>query len=171
MSVSQKEAVVSAVGKILGKSFVVGSTNVKETISGEQLTQLRDTIFTGIQAGDIAYNKDIDDEKTVRRYVNGMIDNHFRKAKELNGGAAYAAKTSNGSRGIRDPQLAALRKLSKNYESGSQEQSKVLSAINSRESQLTQERLQNQASKKREAQLKNIDVIGLPPELADILNK
>lgn len=170
MSTSQKEAVVSAVAKILGKSFISGSTNVKEIITPEQLTQLRETILKGIQAGTIAYNKDASDEKAVRRYVNGMIDNHFRKAKELNGGTKYAVQTSGSGRGARDPQLSALRKLAKNYESGSAEQQKVLTAINSRETQLAAERQAAAAARKRESTLKNIDTSVLSPELVNLLN-
>ncbi len=170
MSTSQKEAVVTAVAKILGKSFVAGSTNVKEIITAEQLSQLRETILKGIQSGNIAYNKDASDEKAVRRYVNGMIDNHFRKAKELNGGQKYSVQTNGSGRGARDPQLSALRKLSKNYENDSLEQQKVLTAINGRETQLAAERQQAAALRKRDATLKNIDTSVLSPELVDLLN-
>ncbi len=163
MSTSQKEAVVNAVSKILGKSFVKGSTNVKETLTEDQLTELRETIFKGVKSGDITYNKDLADDKAVRRYVNGMIDNHLRKAKELNGGTKYIVK--NAGSHSRDPQISALKKLAKNYESGSAEQAKVLSAISNRESQLSAERQQAATAKKRETAMKNIDTTVLPPEL------
>ncbi len=171
MSTSQKEAVVTAVATILGKSFIQGSTNVKETITADQLTSLREVIFAGIISGEIAFNKDTSDEKAVRRYVNGMIDNHFRKAKELNGGATYSVKTSGTGRGARDPQLSALRKLSKNYDSGSPEFNKVQSAIAARESQLTADKQAALAEKKRTATLKNIDASSLPPELQSLISE
>jgi hypothetical protein len=163
MSTSQKDAVVNAVTKILGKSFIKGSTNAKETLTEDQLTELRETIFKGVKAGDIAYNKDLSDDKAVRRYVNGMIDNHLRKAKELNGGTKYVVK--NAGSHSRDPQISALKKLAKNYSDGSAEQTKVLSAISNRESQLSAERQQAVATKKRESAMKNIDTSILPPEL------
>jgi hypothetical protein len=37
----------------------------------------------------VEYKKPTADATVVRRYVNGMVDNHLRKAKELNGGTKY----------------------------------------------------------------------------------
>jgi hypothetical protein len=169
MSTSQKEAVVAAVEEILGDSFVSGTTIVKETITSDQLSQLREQILTGILGGTIAYSGDRSDAKAVGRYVNGMIDNHFRKAKELNGGMKYAVKNVTGSRGSRDPQLTALRKLAKGYAAGSPELIRVQQAIVAREAQLLQERNAAKAENKRSETLKKIDVSVLPAELSSLI--
>lgn len=169
MSTSQKAAVVAAVEEILGDSFISGSTIVKETITSDQLSQLRESILTGILSGDIAYNGDNSDAKAVSRYVNGMIDNHFRKAKELNGGMKYAVKHTSGSRGSRDPQLTALRKLAKGYTAGSAEFVRIQSAITARELQLTHERNAAKAENKRAETLSKIDVSVLPAELSSLI--
>jgi len=169
MSTSQKEAVVAAVEEILGDNFESGVTPVKETITSDQLGQLREQILTGILGGSIAYNGDRSDSKAVSRYVNGMIDNHFRKAKELNGGMKYTVKNTSGSRGSRDPQLTALRKLAKGYAVGSAELARIQSAIASREAQLVQERNAAKAQSKRSETLKKIDASVLPAELSSLI--
>lgn len=169
MSTSQKEAVVEAVEAILGDSFVSGSTIVKETITADQLSQLREHILTGILGGSIAFSGDRSDAKAVGRYVNGMIDNHFRKAKELNGGMKYAVKNTSGSRGSRDPQLTALRKLAKSYTMGSPEFVRIQSAISAREAQLLQERNAAKAQHKRTETLSKIDMAVLPAELSSLI--
>lgn len=169
MSTSQKAAVVAAVEEILGDSFVSGTTIVKEVITSDQLSSLREQILTGILGGSIAYNGDRSDAKAVSRYVNGMIDNHFRKAKELNGGMKYAVKTVTGSRGSRDPQLTALRKLAKGYAAGSPEFVRIQSAIAAREAQLLQERNAAKAESKRNETLSKIDLAVLPAELSSLI--
>jgi len=169
-SIGQKEAVVKAVSLVLGGAFVSGSTNVKSILSETQLAEVREIVFTGIIHGTVVFNKDTSDEKNVRRYVNGMIDNHFRKAKELNGGNKYIAQSSGSGRGTRDAQLTALRKLAKSYTDGSAEKTKVLSAISSREEQLIQERQVKAQAKKTARSVKNIDASVLPSELSNLFS-
>lgn len=169
MSTSQKAAVVAGVQEILGDSFISGQTRVKEEINQTQLGELREKILSGILGGDIAYNGDRSDAKAVGRYVNGMIDNHFRKAKELNGGLKYAAQHASGSRGSRDPQLTALRKLAKGYSTGSVEYVRIQSAITAREAQLVQERASAKAESKRAETLSKIDMAVLPAELSSLI--
>ena len=161
--VSQKTAVVNAVAAVLGSSFEPFETQVKSTLTNEQLEEVRSTVFSGIVGGEIQYNGDTSDEKTLRRYVNGMIDNHFRKAKELNGGNKYAP--ANPGRGRRDPQLTSLKKLIKNYSEGTDEFTKVMSAIQLRETQLLEERKASAVARKRSEVLNNIDTSVLPEDL------
>lgn len=164
---SQKQAVIDAISTVLGNSFVSGETNVREVLTSEQLEQVRDLVANGILNGDVTFGKDTSDADDVRRYVNGMIDNHIRKAKELNGGSKYvAAKT----RGPRDEQLSTLKKLLKTYEEGSAQYKQVLSAISTRQNEILAARsaLKNNAPRKARA-TKNIDMSILPPELQNIL--
>lgn len=169
MSIGQKEAVVNAVQTVLGDAFVSGSTNVKSILNESQLAEIRDIVFSGIKNGTVTFNKDTSDEKALRRYVNGMIDNHFRKSKELNGGSKYSASSTGTGRGSRDAQLTALKKLAKSYAEGSAEQSKVLSAISIREQQLSEERAANAVAKKTARSMKNIDTSVLPAELQNLI--
>lgn len=165
--VSQKNAVVNAVSGVLGGSFTSGQTVAKELLTAEQLEEVRTTVFNGILNGDIQFNGDTSDSKTLRRYVNGMIDNHFRKAKELNGGVKYTP--ANPGKGRRDPQLSALKQLIKKYDEGTDEFTRVMSAIQVREGELVEERKANTISRKQDALLSGIDTSVLPEDLQQTL--
>lgn len=96
--VSQKQAVISAVANELGSSFVSGQTNVRELLTDAQIDSIRSTVLEGVLSGSVTFGKDLTDVKAVKRYINGMIDNHIRKARELNGGNKYVATNSRGPR-------------------------------------------------------------------------
>ncbi len=165
--VGQKQAVVNAVESVLGSNFTSGETSVKNVITADELTQVREQVFTGIQNGDVAYNGDVSDEQGLRRYVNGMIQNHFRKAKELNGGNKYSPSSSTGGR--RDAQLTNLKKLLKTYSEGSTEHSKILDAISNREEELAEERRTAAEQRKQQKIMESIDTSALPEELSSVL--
>jgi hypothetical protein len=95
--ISQKDAVINAVASILGDRFEPG-INARELLSAEEITSVKNTVSNGILNGSVSFSKDVSDEKAVRRYVAGLVDNHLRKAKELNGGVKYAATTTRGPR-------------------------------------------------------------------------
>ncbi len=169
--VGQKDAVVNLVTEILGANFTPGQTVVKDAITQEQLTELRERVLQGITGGTIAFNGDASDLQAVRRYVNGMIQNHFRKAKELNGGGKY--QPANPGSGRRDPQLSNLKKLLKQYESnGDQEKAgKVLAAIEARNTELEALRKASAADRRRSKAAEGIDTSVLPAELSGIVNQ
>lgn len=157
--ISQKVAVVNEVQSILGSSFDP-STPAKEQLTSEQFSTIKSNIVSGIMAGSISYNKDVDDEKEISRYVSGMISNHFRKAKELNGGTSYSPQST--GRGSRDPQLSELSKLLGTYEEGSDEFNQIVSAINSRKQELSAEKAEVAAEKKRQKELASLNTDALP---------
>lgn len=163
----QKEAVVNAVESVLGSNFTSGETVVKNVINKDQLTQVRQQVFDGIKKGNIAYNGDTTNDKELRRYVNGMIQNHFRKAKELNGGNKYVPATTGTSR--RDPQLSNLKKLLKTYEEGSYEHHKILDAIATREAELAEEKKAAAEQRKQQKIIDSIDTSALPEELSNVV--
>ena len=166
-AIGQKQAVVNAVSTVLGSNFVSGETVVKSVITTDELTQVRTIIFNGIQNGTVAYNGDATDEKALSRYVNGMIQNHFRKAKELNGSNKYIP--ANPGTGRRDEQLSSLKKLLKTYQEGSDEYNKVLEAISSREAELAEQRKNASEAKKQQKIIDSIDTSVLPPELSSVV--
>jgi hypothetical protein len=146
-TISQKQAVVNAISKVLGSSFISGSTAVKSILTSDQLKQVRTLVFDGIKNGDVQINKSYDDSG-LQRYVNGMVDNHLRKAKELNGGTSYRPSSTRASKNVKDPQLSALKKLASSYSSGNPELTKVQAAIMARETELGIARASNVTSKK-----------------------
>jgi hypothetical protein len=95
--ISQKDAVINSVTSILGDRYEAG-INVRELLSAEEITAVKNSVTEAILNGSVSYSKDISDDKVVRRYVSGLVENHFRKAKELNGGVKYSAATTRGPR-------------------------------------------------------------------------
>jgi hypothetical protein len=167
--IGQKQAVIDAVASVLGSNFTSGLTVVRDTITSDQLDEVREIVLNGIAHGTVTYGKDSTDEKAVRRYVNGMIDNHFRKATELNGGNKYTAPASS-ARGARDAQLSTLKKLLKTFEEGSEQYNQVAEAIETRTSFLATERATAKASRARASKASEIDMSVLPLELQELIN-
>lgn len=162
---SQKQAVIDAIMDVMGSSFVSGQTDVKATLSPEKLADVRQQVYNGIVAGKVAYNKDLKDTKTISRYVAGMIDNHFRKAKELNGGMQYKPSAT-GTKSSKDEKLKSLELLLKNMNVDSDEYDKVLLAIEERKNEIAATKKKT----KQDSAISRIDRSILSPELADILS-
>ena len=166
-ALGQKQAVVDAVKTILGSSFESGVTLVGDTLTSDQLAAVRDEVLNGVLDGTIKYNGETSDIKIVKRYLNGMIQNHFRKAKELNGGIKYTP--TNSGTGRRDSTLLNLKKLLKNYDEGSDKFEQVLIAISNREVELTEERKAAALTRKQDKITASIDTSVLPAELAGVV--
>ncbi len=162
--IGQKEAVVKAVREVLRSQFSSG-VNVIAIITRDQKNQIRTKIFNAIVEGYVTYSKDISDNKELRKYVNGMVDNHIRKAKELNGGIKYTTKNPGSGRGRRDPQLVNLKKLQTKYSQKEPEFTKIQVAIQKRETELAEQRVVATLERKNKTRLKNINKEVLPPEL------
>ena len=160
-TMNQKEAVVKFIKEILGSNFDA-TRSASEQLTKEQRTQVNTKVYNGIVNGEIAYNKDITDTTTVKRYVSGMVSNHIRKAKELNGGTPYAPATK--GRGTRDSELSALNTLLSKYDEGTTEYNDVMTHINQRKVEISSER-----SAKRTA--KTLDVSFLPQDLQDLASE
>lgn len=167
MSISQKESVVKEVKSILGSSFDA-STPAREQLSDDQLKTVKANIVAGIIAGEVDFKKDTTDEKEITRYVSGMVSNHLRKAKELNGGQTYSPQST--GRGSRDPQISELNKLLKTYTEGSEEYNQIVTAIESRKAELAAERSAAAKERKKQKELKSIDMESLPDNLKDLAN-
>jgi hypothetical protein len=162
MTTKQVSAVVNAVTEVLGDDFAPGTTVVSEIITDEQKEQVREIVFNGIMDGSVTFKGSTDDADAVRRYVNGMVDNHFRKSKALNGSKSYAP-SSTGSK--RDPQLKELGKLLKTFEPGTENYLKVQGHMEQRSAQLQAERGARATSAVRESINKDI----LPEHLAHMV--
>ena len=164
MSLKQVQAVINAVTDVLGDDFTPSSTNVLSVITKEQKASVREAVFNGIVDGEVVYNGDVSDETALRRYVNGMVDNHLRKSKVLNGGNTYKS-TGGGSK--RDPKLRELNKMLKTFEPGTENYVQVQQHINARTQQLQAEKSQKQAANARAA----VDTSILPSNLANMLSE
>lgn len=165
MALTQKEAVIQMVQTVLGSNFD-SSIPVLEQLTKDQMSKIKETIVEQIRAGEVSFNKEVD-EITLNKYVSGMVSNHFRKTKELNGGAKYVPKST--GRGSRDPQLSALNLLLKKVADSNGEDStdhiKVTSAITTRKTELADERALLVKERRKITQVKKIDISALPSDL------
>lgn len=150
----QVSAVVNAVTEVLGDSFVVGTTVVSEVITSEQKQQVRDLVKTGIVNGEVEYGKDTSNEKELDRYVNGMINNHLKRSKKLNGGSPYQPK----KKGLpRDETLRELTKFQATLQPGTEKYNEAAEAISQRRAELEQVR-------------SGIDTTVVTPEISEMVN-
>ena len=159
-TIGQKQAVVNAVETVLGDSFTSTVTKVKEILTSEQLSEIRSIVLDGILNGHVVYSKPTTDADAARRYVNGMVDNHLRKSKELNGGDTYKP-TKSGAK--RDTALLNLNRLLTTYTEGTEEYVEVQDAITSRQRELKTIK----SHKKVNKNAVNTDII--PAELASLI--
>ena len=163
--IKQKQAVVNEVKAILGPNFDP-STPAKDQLTKEQVINIKCNIVDGITNGTIVYNKDTSDRSEVSRYVSGMVSNHFRKAKELNGGNAYAPQST--GRGSRDPQLSELNKLLSTFNPGSEEYNQVIAAIASRKEELAVAKATQEKERNKNKELASINTEALPEGLQNL---
>lgn len=162
---SQKEAVVNEVKTILGTNF---DPNIpaKDQLSKDQIIALKNNIVNNIINGTVVFSKEINDAKEVARYVSGMVSNHFRKAKELNGGNTYSPQST--GKGSRDSQICELNKLLKTFTENSEEYNQVVEAIAARKATLASEKAELLKENKKKKELASINTNVLPDNLKDL---
>ncbi len=166
-TISQKEAVLNEVKSILGSHFDP-SIPAKGQLSIDQLSTLKFNVVAGIVSGAVSFNKDTTDEKEIARYVSGMVSNHFRKAKELNGGGSYTPQST--GRGSRDSQVSELNKLLKTFDEGSVEHSQITAAISARKLEISAEKAIQAKERKKKKELSSINTDVLPEGLKNLAN-
>lgn len=166
-TISQKAAVVNEVTAILG-STQDSTLPVKDQLTAEQISTIKANVVSNIIDGSVSYNKDLDDDKEIARYVSGMVSNHFRKAKELNGGETYSPQST--GRGSKDTQLSELSKLLGTYTEGTEEFEQIVLAIDSRKSELAVAKGLVVAEKKRKKELASLNTEALPDSVKELAN-
>lgn len=107
----QNDAVFSAVCEVLGQS----SFSQAVSLSKEQRGQIIEIVTDGILNGRVDFSSEAqakyNSPDKVRGYTSGMVNNHLRKDKRLNGGAKYEAKNPGSRAGQGDAQLKAMKAL------------------------------------------------------------
>ncbi len=164
-TISQKEAVLNEVKSFLGSNFDP-SIPAKEQLTADQISFVKANVVTGIVNGSVSFNKDTTDQKEISRYVSGMVSNHFRKAKELNGGSSYVPQST--GRGSRDSQVSELNKLLKTFDADSDEFNQITAAISVRKSELASEKLIIAKERKKQKELSSINTDALPEGLKNL---
>jgi len=134
---TQREAVFTTTVNVLtdlGINFKSGA-NVSEVMTDEARKAIQEILVQEFEDGAISLDQtDANKEKLTNAaklsaYVSGLVSNWFRKDKRLNGGVNYVSKNPGSRAGSSDPEIKALRILSKNYDAGSPEFHTIQSAI------------------------------------------
>jgi len=157
-------AVVDEVKNVLGEKYDVLVPSVSN-LDKASITAIQGTIFDGLAAGEIEYKGDVTNMKTLKTYANGLVTNHLRKCKQLNGNVKYEAS---GDGPKRDERLRELNKVlsSGDYAEGTEEFIAVQEAIAFRKTELVQAK----AAAKSQVKASEIDMSVLPPGLQDVVS-
>jgi len=107
----QNDAVFSAVCSVLGEESFNGAVK----LSKDQTSEVVESVTNGIYNGEVDFSdsakEKYSDRASIRKYVIGMVNNHLRKDKRLNGGTKYEAKNPGSRAGSGDPVLKSLKAL------------------------------------------------------------
>jgi hypothetical protein len=130
------ETIISVYEEHTGKEYELnGEVIMNDVFTKEMKQEAREYLVDNFQAGNIQYRPEfqckVDDNSEINKYVNGLINNWLRKAKELNGGEAYEPKNPGSRAGSGDPQIRELKKLLTKVK-GTAHETKVQAAIESR---------------------------------------
>ena len=116
---NQRQATVNAMLSVLkdrGVEYEVnGDTPISEVLTPDDKSKVREILFTMFREGKITYKPEfqakVDDDKELKSYVGGLLNNWIRKAKELNCGEVYKAKNPGSRAGSGDEQVREMKKL------------------------------------------------------------
>ena len=107
----QSDAVLRAIQAIKGQDEFTEPV----TLTTDERRRVIDQVTEGILSGEVAFSdrarKRYDTDAKVRSYVVGMVSNHLRKDRRLNGGVSYQPKNPGSRTGSQDPVVRELRKL------------------------------------------------------------
>lgn len=103
----QSSAVVAAVQSVIPGHEVYTWDMVKPHIN-----EIQAILMQGFLSGQIELSSESKrNESYLTKYIPGLVNNHVRKDKRLNGGTEYVAKNPGSRQGAGDAQLKALRQL------------------------------------------------------------
>lgn len=116
---NQKEATVQAILSTLEArdySYELnGPTPISEVLTDTDKATVRDTLFTMFRDKEVSYKAEfqakVDDDKELKKYISGLLNNWIRKNKEFNCGQAYVAKNPGSRAHASDEQMRELKKL------------------------------------------------------------
>lgn len=117
--VNQRTATVNTILSVLNDRGVEyelnGEITISEVLEPTDKTKVREILFTMFRQGQVEYKESfqskVDDDKELKSYISGLVNNWIRKAKEFNNGQAYKAKNPGSRAGSTDPQVKEMRKL------------------------------------------------------------
>lgn len=116
---NQREATCNTILAVLadrGVSYELdGETPVSAVLNSDDKTKVRAILFASFRAGKIDYKASfapkVADDKELKEYISGLVNNWIRKAPEFNGGATYQAKNPGSRAGSGDEMVREMKKL------------------------------------------------------------
>lgn len=114
---NQRDATTSTLLAILeerGVSYELdGETPISEVLNSEDKAKARDALFTMFRNEQIDFKdkSKLADDKYLRDYISGLVNNWIRKAPEFNGGDTYQAKNPGSRQGSQDDMIKEMKKL------------------------------------------------------------
>lgn len=141
---NQREATVGTILAVLearGVEYVLnGETPISSVLTDTDKATIRETLFTMFREGEVTYKDDfqwkVDDDKELKKYISGLVNNWIRKAKEFNNGQAYVAKNPGSRAHVQDEQLRELKKLSAQCANNPEAMSEIAEAIAARKAEI-----------------------------------
>jgi hypothetical protein len=131
----QNDAVFSAVQNTTGETSFSNAVS----LSKDEFAQVVEQVTDGIESGEVDFSDEAkakyDSRDKIRKYVVGMVKNHIRKDKRLNGGTKYEAKNPGSRAGSGDEQLKNLKALLSTLTS-EEDKEAVQAEIDARKAQL-----------------------------------
>jgi len=144
---TQSEATINAIINLAKEKDYKATpfeTDYKTVLTSDDQKAIVEMIFTGLKTGTISMTKKSkekfkDDDKALRRYTVGLVNDRLRKAKALNGNQTYQAKNPGKLIDGRDPQLKALYQV-RELHKGTEEEVEINAAIDKRKAELNAEK-------------------------------
>ena len=110
----QVQAVVDITKVVLGNRFVTHAP-VTHYLTHDDREEIARRVANGISNGEIyvkpAKKQKFSNDKELRKYVMGMINNWFKKSKELNGNVEHRTAKPGLRKYPSDPALREMKKL------------------------------------------------------------
>jgi hypothetical protein len=114
---NQRDATCNALISVLADRGVNyeenGSTPISEVLNADDKTKVRAMLFIAFRKGDIDFKspEKLSDDKYLKDYISGLVNNWIRKAPEFNCDTVYHAKNPGSRQGSGDEMIKEMKKL------------------------------------------------------------
>ena len=113
----QSDACVAAVREYCKEKGIQFEGDMREKLSQDDKAAIVAVVTEGLLNGEIDMSERAravhETDALMRSYAVGLLNNHLRKHKALNGGVDYEPKQPGKFAGSKDPKLKALKQLLK----------------------------------------------------------
>ena len=114
---NQRDATCNALISVLADRGVNyeenGPTPISEVLTSDDKTKVRAMLFTAFRSGKIDFKspEKLSDDKYLKDYISGLVNNWIRKAPEFNCDTVYHAKNPGSRQGSGDEMIKEMKKL------------------------------------------------------------